>query len=244
MTMQSKNRKGIAMIELIFAIVVMGITLLSIPMLLTVSSKSNIVTFQQEAIAIAASHTNALMTYAWDEQNTDTLALYVQNILHTNGATLLTEAGRPTFSYPAGRVRNFSPAGFATTAIGTDTNLTLVDTLDDIDDFHANTVGLIRPVATGVLNSADKGEYIDVNISISTQVRYGDDTASYDSGTGVFAFSDPMSSATMGNTTNIKLISTQLTSLSLSDELNDKEINLFAFMCNIGANNPKTRSGI
>lgn len=236
-------RAGIAMIELIFAIVVMGITLLSVPMLLSVVGKSSIVSFQQEAIAIAASHTNSLMTYAWDEQNTEILALYIQNILHTNGTALLTEAGRPAFSYPAARRRNFDPAGFATLAMGDDTNLTLVDTLDDVDDFHANTVGLISVVPAGTINDADKGEYIDVNISINTQVRYGDDTASYDSGTGVFAFSDPLSSAIMANTTNIKLITTQLTSLSPSEELNDKQINLFAFMCNIGSNNPITRSG-
>lgn len=238
-------KAGIAMIELIFAIVVMGITLLSVPMLLTVVSKSSIVSFQQEAIAVTASHTNALMTYAWDEQNTETLALYIQDILHTNGAALLTEAGRPALSYPAARRRNFDPTGFATPALalGDDTNLTLVDTLDDVDDFNANVVGLISAVPAGTLNDADEGEYIDVNISINTQVRYGDDTATYDSGTGVFAFSDPLSSAAMANTTNIKLITTQLTSLSLSEELNDKQINLSAFMCNIGTNNPITRSG-
>lgn len=242
--MKKGFKAGIAMIELIFAIVVMGITLLSVPMLLTVVGKSSIVSFQQEAIAIAASHTNALMTYAWDEQNTDTLALYIQNPLHANGATLLTEGGRPTFSYPAARRRDFAVGGAATLLLGDDTNLSLVDTLDDVDDFNDQPpIGLIIAVSGGTVNDVDEGAYIDANISINTQVRYGDDTATYDSGTGVFAFSDPLSSATMTNTTNIKLITTQLTSSSLSDELNDKQINLNAFMCNIGTNNPITRSG-
>ncbi len=243
MVMLKKLRVGIAMIELIFAIVIIGITLLSVPMLLTVVGKSNIVSFQQEAIAIAASHTNALMTYAWDEQNTDTLALYVQNTLHANGSALLTEAGRPAFSYPDGRRRNFATGGNATLPIGNDTNLTLVDTLDDVDDFNGLNTGLIIAVSGGTPSATNEGEYIDANISINTGVRYVDDTASFDSGTGIFAFSDPLASAAMTTTTNIKLISTQLTSVSTSPELNDKQINLSAFMCNIGTNNPITSSG-
>lgn len=243
MTMNKGFKAGIAMIELIFAIVIMGITLLSVPMLLSVTAKSNIVTFQQEAIAIAASHTSAVTTYAWDEQNTDTLALYVQNVLHANGTTELTEAGRETPTYPSARNRRFVAGGFATLLIGDDSNATVNDFIDDIDDFDGTDSNLTIPLVGGTINEISHGEYLDANITIRTEVRYGDDSATYSSGTGVFAFSEPFTSATMSTTTNIKLISTNLTSVSTSSELNDKEIKLHAFGCNIGTSNPNTRSG-
>jgi len=45
------HRKAIAMIELIFAIVVMGIVMLSAPMLVNKATQSSYVALQQESIA-------------------------------------------------------------------------------------------------------------------------------------------------------------------------------------------------
>jgi len=65
------RRKGIAMIELIFAIVVIGIVLMSVPNLVWTAGKSGYVGIQQEAINEAASHLNMIWSYPWDERDTD-----------------------------------------------------------------------------------------------------------------------------------------------------------------------------
>jgi type II secretory pathway pseudopilin PulG len=227
------------MIELIFAIVVIGITLLSIPNLLIQSSKSSLVTLQQEAIAMAASHTNALMTYAWDQNNTDEVGSYINNKLYVNaGDSRLEEANIATnLLFPNARKRKFhttdhpwaNPIGKE----GTSNN--------DVDDF--NGVTSHTTTITGGNFAANQGEYVDINISQSTTVSYGTDTASYNSATGVFSFSNPWSLATPAGTTNIKLIETNLISNSTTTEL-QKNIKLRAFMCNIGAHNPLSKGNI
>ena len=65
------QRKAIAMIELIFAIVIMGIALMSAPTLISVSSKSTYTALQQESITAAVSQINMIMTGAWDEMDTN-----------------------------------------------------------------------------------------------------------------------------------------------------------------------------
>ncbi len=237
---QHPMRKAIAMIELIFAIVIIGISLLSIPNLLMVSSNSTLITLQQESIAMAASHTNALMTYAWDEQNTDSIGLYTGKKLNANGHVLLNTIGAGLSPALLGaRKRLFDVANAS--AIGNDTNATVTDTNDDIDDFNGLTFNTIDAVIGGAKNNASDGEYIDVNISQTTTVSYGTDTASYGSLTGIFSFSTPFSLPAPAGTTNIKLITTTLTSNSTATELNTKRIRLYAFVCNIGGNLPSTQ---
>ena len=230
-------RPAIAMIELIFAIVVIGISLLSIPNLLAISSRSSLVTLQQEAIAMAASHTNALMTYAWDEQNTDALGLYVTDKLHVASGDALLNEGAVALQFPSARSRNFSPAGINASALGVDIN----DTNDDVDDFNAINSSTSEAIIGGASNAANQGEYIDVNITQTTNIAYGSDIASYDSASGTFTFHRPFGAAAPAGTTNIKLIDTELTSNAAEVELQEKDIILKAFMCNIGANNPNTK---
>ena len=64
-------KRGIAMIELIFALVIMGIALLSAPMLIQQSIKSSNVALQQESIAALASHTGILLSKYWDEADSN-----------------------------------------------------------------------------------------------------------------------------------------------------------------------------
>ena len=59
------------MIELIIAIVVIGIVLMSAPMLLQQAAKSGYVAIQQEAINEAASQVNMVLGYHWDENSAD-----------------------------------------------------------------------------------------------------------------------------------------------------------------------------
>ena len=226
-------RQGIAMIELIFAIVIMGIVLMSAPMLISTATQSSYATIQQEGINEAASQVNMILGYAWDESNTVESRTTV--ILQTtNGDGDLNEtiaigrrAGTPMSSY-----RTFLDSNglkWSASTIGADGDM------DDMDDFDGSTA-LIEIQATSI-------DYIEkeTNILISRDIKYIDDESDYLSpgADKKIMFSPDFSTAFTG-TSNIKKISVILTSESGVDEL-EKSITLHAFSCNIGTYNLEER---
>ncbi len=223
-------RPAIAMLELIFAIVIMGIILMSAPQLISTAAQSGYVAIQQEGINEAATQVNMIMGYHWDENDAD--ERYIDPILRVNsGVAGLDEA------VPTGR-RPGTPSESYRTFIRSDgeNNLTASTTADineteedDIDDFSGTSTSLVFvPETTLEVNQAD---YIETTtINIARNVVYSDDTANYNQANIIF---DP-SFTDAGDTTNIKSITVTLTSNSTAEELNKKEITLRGFSCNIG----------
>jgi len=224
-------RPAIAMIELIFAIVIMGIVLMSAPMLISTASKSGYVAIQQEGINEAATKVNMIMGYHWDESSAN--ELYLDPILRvTSGSNGLDSAdvngsrrkGTPKESYRS--FIRFDGTDDLNASISTSFgNAADGDTEeDDIDDFAGTLTHLVLiPEAT---LKADNVE--TTTIDINRTVAYSDDTASYNSSSISY---DPFGSTT--GSTNIKSITVTLTSSSGLDEL-EKKIVLRAFSCNIG----------
>ena len=234
------------MIELIFAIVVIGITLMQAPTLIAQANKSATVAYMQESIAIAATHTSQLLTYAWDENNTDQYNMNILNVSATGDSALNPDTTlgvvRASDGIPSplasSRVRTFHPVDFPTAAaLGLD-GTEASGTEDDVDDFH-NTTTTLQLSATA--NATNDGEYIDKNISIQTLVNYSADTANYDNNESFTINS--INGADANGTTNIKYVTTTLTTTSTAEELS-KKIILKAFMCNIGSARLESRSGI
>lgn len=236
-----KARKAIAMIELIFSIVIMGIVLLSAPMLLSTATKSSLVAFQQESIAIAAAKANSLMTYAWDEANTKSQGIANQyTIISTASAT--TELNRTT-PLRLSMTRTSTPSLSATTIANFGTgrdidpstgDIELID--DDVDDFNGQIRQLQLALDGNSTLLSDTGDYMDKDVNISTYINYAKDNPSstYSACTSAVgcAFSQPFaSSRDIATTTNIKRVITILTSGNVAD----KTIRLQSFMCNIGA---------
>lgn len=218
-----KSKRGIAMIELIFALVIMGIVLMSAPMLIQQSIKSGNVALQQEAIAAAASHTSMLLSLHWDESNTKYQA-GISPILRTGTGIVLDGltdvTGRNNLDSNNSEVN--------ATAIGLLGKDTTDDILDDVDDYNDKPVSVnVFTHADGTEESsrADVGDYIDVNLSIDTTVYYADNN-----------ISNNFSLQTQSS--NIKFINVNLTSKSGIDEL-DKNITMKAFSCNIGTTAPQ-----
>ncbi len=223
-------RPAIAMIELIFAIVIIGIVLLSAPQLVSTSTQSGYVAIQQEAINEAATRLNLILGFSWDEANTN--ETYLPPVLGaTNGVASLDpagttgkRAGTPTQSY-----RSFfrsDGAEFNASVIGPDGG-----DLDDMDDFN-NVTGLIS------IENSDS-DYIETStISITSNVTYGSDTLTggtyTDPGGDNEIVYTPDFSSTATPSTNIKFISVRLESSSSLSEM-DKNITLHAFSANIGA---------
>lgn len=230
---QARNRKAIAMVELIFAIVIIGLILMTAPMVISQATKSGYVALQQESIAAASSEIGMILTHNWDEEDTD------QNlsapILQTAGDTALNEvvptglrAGTSIYSK-----RNFL------TSIGGRLNATAVGNLgddggdrDDIDDFTTLTSTLYEEEST----TTSDGDYIDKDIQLTTTVSYISDTPTSGSYTGTgtsIDFDLDTSAAAAGTTTNIKRVVVNLTTTKTDEEM-EKSILLRAFSCNIG----------
>ena len=185
----NKNRKAIAMIELIFAIVVIGITLLSIPLMVNQASQSTYTTLQQEAIAAAASDMSLILSREWDEANTnDTLDSTILTTASSNydQAARTNLRSRTYFSSTGGTLA-------ASTTLGDDGDL------DDIDDVNGiNTT----------LASMGGSDLIDQTMTIATAVGYLDD--------GTLS---PVGTSATGATSNIKGITITLTSGGTTPEL-------------------------
>jgi len=233
-------RPAIAMIELIFAIVIMGIVMMSAPMLISTAAKSGYVAIQQEAINEAASQVNMIMGYHWDENSTDERFLDpILKVLSTSADPELDElntttspstgrrAGTPKESYRA-FIRSDGMRPIATTIPATGNSAK-----KNIGDFNGAT-SLIDVDPAGSVDNVEDA----TTIRIDTKVRYITDISTYSSpASGTITFSpdfDPTSGTTASNTsTNIKRITVTLTSVGAPEEL-DKEIILHAFSCNIG----------
>ena len=232
------KRPAIAMIELIFAIVIMGIILMSAPMLISTAAKSGYVAIQQEAINEAASRVNMIMGFHWDENSADETVLDpilqtaspitdLAETTYSDGNGTGIRRGTPRESYrsfvrPDGSRSAATPAG----ALGDD------GIENDMDDFMG-TIGL-------VLSGAGTGEdYIEKNVTITTEVRYISDAPvgnSYNTATNTINF-DANFTQTLGTTTSIKRISSTLTSdpdPTISPDELDKTITIHSFSCNIG----------
>lgn len=225
-------RPAIAMIELIFAIVIMGIILMSAPMLISTAAKSGYVAIQQEAINEAASRVNMIMGYHWDENSADETVL--DPILQTESpVTDLAEStyidgngtgrriGTPLESYRSFvRPDGFRPTATAAGALGND------GIENDMDDF-IGTIGLnLAGAGTGT-------NYIEKNVTIATAIAYIDDATDYNPAGHTTNF-DANFTQQLATTTNIKRISTTLTSDAATPDELEKKIILHAFSCNIG----------
>jgi hypothetical protein len=229
------SRPAIAMIELIFAIVVMGIVMLSAPTLISVSAKSTTVALQQEGINEAAARINMILTYEWDDNNIKHCQGSASILGTTNGDDELNTRNAADANRRRGVIANTSPANTHTfNCTGTEYNATAIKReagiFDDIDDFNGtSTLKVITGLGAG--NSAIGEDYIEKEtVKIATAVQYGKDDATYSNE----IIQDFVPFAAAAGTTNIKTISTTLTSTNTAQEL-QKNITLQAFSCNLGS---------
>ena len=256
--LRKQFKRGIAMVELIFALVIMGIALMSAPMLIHQSIQRSNIALQQESIASLASHTGILLTKYWDEGDAN-LSNGVAPII-----TLSNPVGMappippippvpplppmPPFATPfgfagiennvTGRTVTVSDANVVASVLGHDSG---INDFNDIDDYNGHDVNLT------IFNNENStvgalGDYIDVDINISTQVTFVSDRLPVGNNFGIITnvgnmiFDSLPGGVTpfpVGNDSNIKFIQTTLTSNSPALEL-QKNIVLRAFSCNLG----------
>lgn len=225
--LRKKSRAGIAMLELIFAIVIMAIVLMSAPLINTVANQSTFTGLQQESIMAAATQMSTIMIQEWDHN--DANITLESPVLQTNSIAIpacTTPQPRGVTDTNGRFCQNTANLYTSASNIAQDSNFL------DIDDFHSTSATVL--LYNNETYATQQGDYLDQNISILTSVEYGIDTVIL--GSNVI-FNDPFN-AINGNTSNIKLISVELRSSNSAEEIKAKQIRLSAFMCNIGE--PKT----
>ena len=226
-----KFKKGIAMIELIFALVIMGIVLLSAPMLIQQSTKSGFVAIQQEAIAAASSHTQLLLAKYWDEADANN-SIGTAPIVTLNSPQRGSPFNLGGLTNIVGRTTAIGGIPIPASPIGRDINETNGSTYDDIDDY--NGLQLHLTIFNNETTTTSAGDYIDQNVTIATNVTFADEGTIPLAGDTVNVGNNIYNSNIAPNDSNIKFIKVTLTSNNTNVAELDKNITLNSFSCNIG----------
>ena len=239
-----KMRKAIALIELIFAMVVIAITLLSVPNLINQTTQASNKAITQEAISNAASYSSMIMSVFWDENSVDpklgnpilvvdtnTPGLGEKDINKSMGGGLykILKKGVRVGSSESSKRR------YAADTLGNRLQATPPNNLgldagdiepDDIDDYNntQSTLTLESPTTSKV------GDYKDITIRMETEVSYINDAANPNFDNKIITFNNPFNNV-INKSTNIKKIKLTLT----SNNDPDKKVVLNSFSCNIGS---------
>ena len=253
-------RPAVAMIELIFALVIMGIVLMSAPQLIATAQKSSINSIQQEGIAMAASHINMVLSRFWDEANTNiNLPVTILRtttdtvVANQNGLEPNTIVGNPreglrTGTPRASLSRSYRDANGNPIQVATAQNAMGIDVAndgnieDDMDDYD-NTISTLR-----LSGAAGGDDYVDTQMQMQTFVTYINDSPNpaagitrYNTNTATLTYNlHPGLGTAMVNvarSTHIKYITVQLTQGQAAQAALSAQINLEAFACNIGRQN-------
>ncbi|MCR1810409.1 type II secretion system protein [Sulfurospirillum sp. hDNRA2] len=211
-------RSAMSLIELVFTIVIMGIAVMSLPLILTQVQRNDAFAMQQEAILAAKAKIGNILTYEWDHNSYDSTASR-SFVLATSSPDTELNCNGTTFRrlghVNADSRRKCSATGASASAIGADAgdggNFT------DIDDFDADAINI-----SASAEGAGTLDYI-FDLNLSTSITYAADSATYNVSPVVFTL-NPDNNVTV---TNIKTISVTVSG-------GDQNITLRAFTCNIG----------
>jgi len=209
-------KKGFTFIELVVAIVVIGIALMSVPLMLSQASKSNEFSINQEAILAGATKIGDILTYPWNETNSSTIQ-YIFDV--TKGDSDLNRSkndnNRRIGNFKAKYRRKFyNQRTEANATLGHDKG----NEYDDIDDFNG---------VSEIINGSGTGDYL-MDLNLSTKVFYISDDANYSS-SPTLNFDLNISSATP--TTNLKMIEVKV----YNNTNHELITTLRAFSANIGS---------
>lgn len=220
------------MIELIFALVIMGIVFISLPLVLINNSKSLEDNLIQESIFLTSSKITHIMGLQWDNNSSESGVgtLAASDVVDvTAGAADLNRS----FSdfrvghFQEDKHRRMTPDGdkrFATAALGIEGTL-----YDDVDDFHGQTAtALVTGADTTTQFGYKKAYRTDINVSY---VNDGAD-GTFFNGNAVqnFAFT----TLDAGGTTNLKMIEVSVEQDNSGTGDWDTTLLLRAYVANIG----------
>lgn len=213
-------RKAASMIEMVIAIVVMGIAVSALPLILTQSQNSNAFSLQQETILATKAKLGYILAYEWDANSYDA-STSISRVLDTtaspaahdafdvNATTLIRRVGHIN----ADKRRRLFDVGHAQRSPQAETA-----GFDDIDDFNGRDENItITP------NNEDYIFTINLHSNV-TYIGDGRGLVNYDNNVTAFTFDKDTNTT---NPTNIKMVTVTTTG-------NNMNIVMRAFASNIG----------
>ena len=254
MKREVRMRKAVAMIELIFAIVILGITMMSAPMLISTATQSGYVTMQQESIAIASSKMGIIMTHHWDEQGSD--ENITTPILLTNGDPQLDQVfiGAVPTGKRAGSLNIETQRSFLTTvgpgfSASPGMGIENIGVFNDVDDYNNDNAQVVLAAVGEDTDNlvGNVGDVADRQVQVLSTVRYMSDALEggtyLGDGGNTITYSPFNDKATPPNPSNIKHINVTLTTnAAAANPEMAKTIIFNAFSCNIGSYELEERS--
>lgn len=222
-------RKAISLIELVFAIVIMGFSIMAFPLILSQTSNAIAIAIQQEAVLAAKTYIGTILSHDWDKNSVDfSVSGGKALVLHaTDSADFpvvdgmrkghIVGQGRRKMLYDATSVIYANPTKTTDTA-----NWGSGDK-SDVDDFNKKGESL-----SVVVTNMDSILKFDVN----STVVYVADSASYANEDITFNFDNNETAFDVSKTSNIKMVTVAATnSTVVKDKIN---IVLKAYSSNIG----------
>lgn len=222
-------KKAMSMIELVFAIVIMGIAVMSLPLILTQVQNSNSFALRQEVILSLKTKLSYILSYQWDQNTYDTTAdiervLRVPSSADTDNDFNTSTIRRKGHVLADGRRRLWDDLNVSTTKANFGLpNATTPE--NDIDDFD-------RDSETKSITALD--DFI-FNVELNTTVSYLKDILpnagageSYASSNSITFTFDPINNIA-NSSTNIKMIKVTATANGI-----ENPISMYAFSSNIG----------
>ncbi len=225
-----KIRSGFSLIELVLAIVIIGISVMTIPLMLSQSSNNNTFSIMQESILAARTKMGNVLSYEWDRNSVakNSSITYIRILDVDKGDN---ELDRNMSTVDKNRRKGHIAQDFRRRFHeGNETN----KTFPSEDSFDTN-ITAINHFDGQVLGNAFDGtasefDYVIQDFNMSTTISYISDIADYTAQTIGFDF-DISSRADIddvNNSTNIKMIEILVESPST------KSFRFRAFSSNIG----------
>jgi len=219
-----KQRHAFTMIELIFAIVIIGVSMLSIPMVMTQDARNQEDSLMQEGILLTATRVSQVLSFPWDiNSSPPALGAFMSTsqVLETGGDNDFNRSGISDFRvghFPEQLRRRLSPnsAPRNASAIGVGPN--------SISGQHGTSDNV------GAVNGryAYKKQW-----EVNTSVAYVSDNAVY-AGVGGVINGFNFSTAPLGGgaTSNIKMV--QVTATDMTAGVTGNQVVLTSYSSNVG----------
>ena len=222
--------RGFTLIELIYAIVIIGITFITLPMILINNSRILEQNLVQEAVLVTATKMGQILTFPWDENSRidgNVLAKTEVVTVSTGDLDLNRSVSAPDFRvghFQEALHRRMVPASAAATRTASTIGLdeASINVADDLDDFHNDTDS--SSITSGTV-AGYKNAY-----TMNTTVRYVTDSAVYTNTAIAFNFA----TAPAAQPSNLKMIEMSTDKTGATGGTESNIIVLRAYSANIG----------
>ncbi len=204
------KRDGFSLVELVLSIVVIAIALMTVPLMLNTSAKSNQYALTQESILAARTKMGNILSFRWDQNASDANGSVVRVVDVLNGASALDRKMTGDKNRRIGHVREDKRRRMTDQEVNASLGQEGSD-FDDIDDFDGD-VSIVAAVGTGV---EGKFDYLDSDLNLTTTVRFISDDTNYSKDTITFDFNVSSQTANVNQSTNIKMIELNASSINM-----------------------------